>query len=207
MMRAVKRAIALLVLLVPVAARAQAICPPPMPGQTHEGFFARLQLGGTYLTAQQGDRHYAGPGVALGLAAGGMLRRDLGLFAMLSFHVALAPHVEVGAGATPISGVDNVESDAFGGGLAYYLEPLNVHAAVAVTGGTVQVFDKDDNRLAGSKTGLGFAVLAGKEWWVGRDWGMGLAGELTGAWATDSDDSSVHWHAFTYSLLMSATTD
>jgi hypothetical protein len=197
MRRTLQSCLALLLAAAPAAVRAE-------EGHAHEGFYAHLQLGGTYLSAEQGAVHDAGPGVALGLAAGGFVRPNLALFAMLTFHVALDPQVD--GGGSPAS-VSNVEDDAFGAGLAYYLEPLNAYAAAAVTGSSVQVFDKNDNRLAGSNTGLGFQVMAGKEWWVGRAWGMGLAGELTGAWMKDGDDPTVRWHSFTYSLLLSATYD
>ncbi len=200
---AVKGGLVLLLAMAPAAARAQQ--PSPPPEHTAEGFYARLQLGATYLTADRGAAHFAGPGVALGLAAGAVVRPNLALFALLSFHVALAPRVDLGPGSMLAAAVDNVESDAFGVGLAYDFQPLHAYAAAAVTGSTVQVFDKDDNRLSGSNTGLGFQLMAGKEWWVGRDWGMGLAGELTGAWMKDSDDASTRWRSFTYSLLLSAT--
>lgn len=198
MSRALSMLAVLLALAAPRAARAEG------QPQTHDGFYARLQLGGTVLTAHQGDTDYLGPGVALGLAAGGVLRRDLALFATLTFHVAVDPRIQVGGVSMPISG-SSVEDDAFGAGLAYYLEPLNAYAAAAITGSSVQLYDKDDNRLAGSNTGLGFQLMAGKEWWVGREWGVGVAAEVTAAWMKDADLAGVRWSSSTYSLLFSAT--
>ncbi len=207
-----------LLLAAPAAARAQAplpqgahlaqageLCfPAPPPGHTHDGFYARLQAGGGYLSARQGTTRYAGAAGMFGMALGGTVYANLELFATLLFHFALAPTVEAGAGSTAVS-ASTVEDDGAGAGLAYYFTPANVYAAAAVTATTVTLYDKADNRLAGSNTGLGFQVMAGKEWWVARDWGLGAAAELTGGWMTDADAGSVRWNAFTYSFLFSAT--
>ncbi len=210
--------LAALVLAAPAAARAQArlpdgahvaqageLCyPAPPPGHQHDGFYARLQAGAGYLSARQGSTTYSGAAGVFGFALGATVSGNLELFATLLFHFAQDPAVQAGGGAAPVS-PSTVENDAAGAGLAYYLAPVNAYAAAALTAANVTLYDRTDNRLGGSNTGIGFQVMAGKEWWVAREWGLGAAAEVTGGWMADSDDGSVRWRAFTYSLLFSAT--
>jgi hypothetical protein len=186
-------------------AQAGELCyPAPPPGHTHDGFYARLQAGAGYLSAHQGSTAYSGAAGVFGFALGGTVAANLEVFATLLFHFALHPSIVVDGVSMPIAG-STVEDDAVGLGLAYYLARVNAYAAAAVTAASLTLYDKDDNRLAGSNTGLGFQVVAGKEWWVTRDWGLGAAAELTGAWMSDADAGSTRWRAFTTSLLFSAT--
>ncbi len=178
--------------------------PAPPPGETHDGFYLRLQIGGGYVTAKQGDTSFSGGGIAMGFALGAILLPDLALFGTFIFHAADDPRVTTSTGSMTLNG-DSVGNDSFGAGLAYYLEPVNVYAAAAVLGTEVDLTDTKLNRLASSNTGVGFSFMVGKEWWVGREWGLGAAGEITGAWMTDADDKTVHWSSFTYSILFSAT--
>ncbi|HEX4473899.1 MAG TPA: hypothetical protein VH142_02410, partial [Polyangiaceae bacterium] len=45
-------------------------------------------------------------------------------------------------------------------------------------------------------TGFGFMVGFGDEWWVGRDWGLGVLARLSMGFVGGDDDNSVqsvHW--------------
>jgi len=178
--------------------------PAPPPGQTHDGFYLRLQVGPGYLTAHQGDISYAGVGAAMGFALGAIVIPNLALFGTFYFHFADEPDIKANGVTSHVSG-SSLDADSFGAGLAYYVMPVNAYVAAAVAGTSTTLYDQDQNRLTGSNTGVGFQVMAGKEWWVGREWGLGAAAELTGAWMKDTDDSAVHWNVFTFSALFSAT--
>ncbi len=199
-------------LLAAPAARAQEPSPTPPaqicfaapPAQTHDGFYARIHAGGGYLTARNGATDVTGAQVALGFAVGAVVRPNLAVFADLAFRVAVDPAIRENGVSMPVSG-SSFENDSFGAGVTYYLEPMNLYGSAAITGTSVQLYDRNDFQLAGSHIGLGFQAMLGKEWWVGREWGLGVAGELSGAWMTDADDGSVHWRSFTYSLVASAT--
>jgi len=186
-------------------ARSGELCyPAPPPGRTHDGFYARLQIGPTVVTARQGDTTYWGAGLGMGFALGATVLPNLVVFGTIFFHFADEPTIKTNGLSMTISG-SSLDDDSFGAGLTYYLTPVNVYLSAAIAGTSATLYDKNDNRLTSSNTGVGFQVMAGKEWWVGREWGLGVAGELTGAWMSDADDSAVHWNAFTYSALFSAT--
>jgi hypothetical protein len=173
-------------------------------GHTHDGFYLRLQIGPGYLTARQGDTTYSGAGAAMGFALGAVVYPNLALFGTFFFHFADEPDIKSGGTSMRISG-SSLDADSFGAGLAYYVMPVNVHVTAAIAGTSVTLYDQVQNRITSSNTGVGFQVMAGKEWWVGREWGLGVAGELTGAWMKDTDQGTVHWNVFTYSVLFSAT--
>jgi len=178
--------------------------PAPPPGQTHDGFYLRLQAGPAYISARQGNTTYQAAGAAMGFALGAVVLPNLALFGSFFFHFGDQPTIKTGGTSMSIPD-STLQVSSFGAGLAYYVMPINVYVAAAVAGTDAQLTDKNQNRLASSNSGLGFQVMAGKEWWVGREWGLGAAAELTGAWMKDTDDSTVSWNAFTYSLLFSAT--
>ena len=73
------------------------------------------------------------------------------------------------------------------------------------TGTDVSLQDQDQNKLSSSNTGWGFQVMAGKEWWVGTEWALGVAGEITGAWMKGHEDPNLRWSSFAYTLAFSAT--
>ena len=55
-----------------------------------------------------------------------------------------------------------------------------------------------------SKSGFAMALGMGKEWWVGNEWGLGLAGGLTYHSIADKDVSE-NWSGTSFTLRFSAT--
>jgi hypothetical protein len=71
-----------------------------------------------------------------------------------------------------------------GGGLTYYIMPVNVYVSfiLGIASAALQVDQNDidnDVHIEGSKPGLGLNLDVGKEWWVGSEWGLGVAGRFT----------------------------
>jgi hypothetical protein len=188
----------------PSPSQAGQICFAAPPAQTHDGFYARIHAGGGYLTAGNGATQVAGGQVALGVAVGAVVLPNLAVFADLVFHVAIDPSIQMGGVSMPVPG-SSLENDSFGAGATYYVEPLNLYGSAAIVGSSVQLYDASDDQLAASSTGLGFQAMLGKEWWVGRDWGLGAVAEVTGAWMGDSNAAGPRWRSLSYTLAFSAT--
>lgn len=186
------------------AAPGELCYPAPPPGQTHDGFYLRLQIGGGYVTGRQGDTHLSGGAMAFGFAIGAVVLPNLALVATFTFHEAPDPTARTSGGSTTLND-DTLGSESFGAGLVYYVEPFNAYVSASVLDMTADITDAKSNQLASSNDGIGFDVMVGKEWWVGREWGLGAAAEFTAGWMTDANDSSTRWNSFTYSLLFSAT--
>ena len=179
--------------------------------QTHDGFFLRLNAGFGYLTASEdyggGDQvTYSGMGGSYGAAFGGVIGANLILYGeLLGTTVVNADYRDTG-GAVGLSGYD-VTMFGLGPGIAYYLEPANVYfsGTLAISKVSFSFTDVDYDDSAGETDfGIGLSFMCGKEWWVTRDWGIGIAGRLH--WASMRDtlyDARINgWAA---SLLFSAT--
>lgn len=142
----------------------------------HDGFFLRFQVGPGYMSMTvDRDLEIHGGGGSLGIAMGGTIARNLILYGELVSQSAFEPTWSEGR-------LDSVERNAalayggFGPGLAYYL-PANFYLSASMLLGRlkVEVPRADEFR---SDIGLTGRFSLGKEWWVSRNWGLGLAGIL-----------------------------
>ncbi len=68
-----------------------------------------------------------------------------------------------------------IGEDFIGGGVTYYLMPANVFLSGSVGPGSFRRMDTDDDSSVSSDKGFGFQLKAGKEWWISRRWGLGVA--------------------------------
>jgi tetratricopeptide (TPR) repeat protein len=178
---------------------------PPPGHHRHDGFFLRAQLGLGYttVTADQADLKLKGGSGHFALAAGGALSDRFVLYAELASGVASEPDVELeGQSATLTDGEMSVTSLGVGGAL--YIMPANVY--LSATASAARLSLEFQQRSLETRTGFGLTLSAGKEWWVGRDVGIGLAVQLHGAAmkedvATDPDTLMPAW----ISLLFSGT--
>jgi hypothetical protein len=88
-----------------------------------------------------------------------------------------------------------------GVGLTYFIMPLNLYlSATLAVGGAV--FDPPTSELERAN-GLGINLLVGKEWWVGNDWGIGVAGHVFLMTLRDEVERPVQ--ASAYGIAFSAT--
>jgi opacity protein-like surface antigen len=94
-------------------------------------------------------------------------------------------------------------------GVAYYLEPLNLYLSGSV-GLSIVTYDSNTNSSSDSSSteltdwGFGASFMAGKEWWVSSNWGIGAATMLNFA-SMNMKDYDTRMTATSISLLFSAT--
>ena len=93
---------------------------------------------------------------------------------------------------------------AIGPGVTYYLMPANVYFSGSVGVGSLSGSDELNGN---SDTGFALDTTIGKEWWVGDNWGLGLAGDFTYLSAKDKDlvGSTQNWSVTGFGLRLSAT--
>ena len=93
-----------------------------------------------------------------------------------------------------------------GPAITYYLMPANVYLTGAVGLSWLRLDNSDVNESARTDVGFGLNADIGKEWWVGDDWGLGVAGRF---WFThtSTSDSGVSEDENTtgFAVLFSAT--
>jgi hypothetical protein len=181
------------------------LCYPALPtGQTHDGFYLRLQVGGGYMTARRDNTTFSGDAFTLGVALGGMVVPNLALFGTVLWHEVRGPHSDQYGSSMTLDG-SSVTTESFGGGLAYYVAPVNFYAALSVLATSMLAAEASGNQVWSGNRGWGFEILLGKEWWVGPKWGLGVTGEIAWASMTDAVDHQQTWSAKMYSVLFSAT--
>lgn len=181
---------------------------------THDGLLVRLALGFGYTSSAVGDDGdgklaLTGGGGFASFAIGGMLTENLSLNADLFGLTSFEPSVEVGGERLGELADTRMSVGAVGIGLTYYLTPANVYfagsfgAAVGTLETRGRVLGVTYIREAKSEVGFAINLMVGKEWWVGREWGLGVAGQLIlGSLPTESgEDISV----FGVGVLFSAT--
>jgi hypothetical protein len=172
-----------------------------------------MQLGATFaaLSAKSEATHlqFSGSGPALGVALGKSVRANLAVYGAFMLASSIDPRFKMNGVATPtVSG--STDLVLFGVGAAYYLEPANVFLAATIG---VSKLDFQDNQkvvLYESQWGLGGELVAGKEWWVSDEWGIGVSGQLLLATASGKGvlapgESSPTWTGAAFSVLFSST--
>ena len=184
--------------------------PPPPPAPVHAGFFLRLHLGiglDSFSSSggSTGTTQISGPGPSLALAVGGAIAPNLALFGTF-FETGVGGPATVKTTRTDIAATDNVGLGGLGGGVVYYLEPLNLYLSGALALTVLVVNDVKGNTLAETKGGIGFEGMVGKEWWVSQHWGVGSALEIVAATAMkETKDTSVSWTGEAFNIVLSGS--
>jgi hypothetical protein len=164
---AVVAAIAFAVLVLPTVSHAGG------GPRDHLGFFLRMTAGGLYASSGDDDLNLSGFGGDFTFALGGCISENVALHGTLFSWSLSDPDAE-------FNGVDIGELDgsygmsAYGGGITYFFMPINMYVSGNIGLGFLSIDSGsfDDT----SDPGFAMDLSAGKEWWVGNSWGLGLAG-------------------------------
>jgi hypothetical protein len=174
-----------------------------------------MMLGGGYRTASASsgteELTITGTGPAFTLAIGGALVDNVILFAQLTLATASEPEIRSSTLGTMT--LNNADADLFGlgGGLAYYVVPVNMYISGALLLSQLQLSEQGntDNTADVTDNGLGLDLTVGKEWWVSSNWGLGLAAQLFFARMPDAGNNAtgaqVQWNAVAATFAFSAT--
>jgi hypothetical protein len=170
--------------------------PPPERGvEQHDGFMLRLTLGfgGTNMVEKfdenaailsSSEFEYTGFSVTFSFDIGASPVDDLVLHARLADFVNASPSVSMDG--QELGEVENLSLAAVlvGLGITYYFMPINLYVTGVVGPSWISVggssVDEDGDTLS-SDVGFGLNFDVGKEWWVGDNWGLGVAGRF---WVT-----------------------
>lgn len=187
---------------------------PPAPIEsmegfhTHDGFFLQAHVGisATGFSSKQAGvkTNYAGGGISSGVAIGGVIAHNLILYGAFFGTDTGNPDKQMD-GTSVTSDLGELGVGAFGPGLAYYFERCNLYLSATFGLAAFSANDGNGNRVDSSRSGAAFDFMVGKEWWVSRDWGLGIAGELMAASLKDKNTPGLTWSASGLSILFSAT--
>ena len=175
----------------------------------HDGLFMRVYLGiaaTSFSSTIQGSKlSWSGGGSSMGIAIGGAVSRHLILYATAFGNNTPNPSYQLN-GASMSTFVGDINVGAVGPGLAYYFEQTNIYLSGAFGLAGYEVRNMNDgSRSSWSSSGAALDLMVGKEWWVSRDWGLGIAAELFTASLKDALTPGATWSAGAASILFSAT--
>lgn len=173
----------------------------------HDGFYLRLQVGGGYTRASVLDEDLAikGGGAGINAEIGGALTRNLILYGKLFGTSAPNPDIEVGD--ITVEGRDESVSHNYGAvgvGLTYYLMPANVYLSGALAFGQLSI-TQDGDDVAETDVGGSLHLGIGKEWWVSKNWGLGVGAELALGRVPEKNNDDVRWNVVNGMVFLSAT--
>lgn len=160
----------------------------PLPACANEprvhdrGFFLRLSAGvGGAVTRtdildlpRSQELTLSGPAGEGDVAVGAVVGRNLAVHASVFGWSVVDPEVKINdveGGSEDVT----LSLSAFGPGLTGYFGP-NMYLSAAIGAATLSA--ERDRVTVESKTGVALQFVLGKEWWVGRRWGLGLAGAV-----------------------------
>ena len=190
---------------------------------THDGFYLRIHAGLGYLRASESydigtTDSYSGFGPTLNAALGRAIVGNLILYGeFVLTTVSGAAWTQNGGSPPGRDSTRDLTLFGFGPGIAYYFAPINLYVSGTLT--FAKLWFLDDNNTDSppppdTEFGIGGSFTVGKEWWVSRDWGIGVAGQFDYASLRHHfQQERDHYYAvfdprmqvMTFSLLFSAT--
>jgi hypothetical protein len=154
--------------------------PKPNTYNKHRGFFVSLAPGvnltSVIIEDNYGSSKFKGAGTAWDFKIGGTLTENLILHATLLGHSVYEPKIydsNYGLNGEKADNLDLYES-MIGAGLTFYTtENYLVSTSFGLGGFTIS--DEDENEDYYSDPGFCFQLKAGREWWLTRTFGLGVA--------------------------------
>lgn len=155
---------------------------------SHEGFFLRfLAGGGSGTIIIDNDMTFKSSAGLFHFQIGREISENLVLFVDMGGFSLSNPKLEWQGTTTTLTDT-SINSNSWGIGLSYYIMPTNIYFAGSLMLARTKIKNQDQD-LGESKLGPGIFLSIGKEWWVGKRWGLGIAGFYEGAWLKDKEDA------------------
>lgn len=169
------------------------------------GFFLRLSagVGGASTKIEEGgdELKLSGGAGDINIAIGGMVSPNLAVHGTLFGWAVTDPDAELNDMEGSLDG--DLSLGAVGVGITYYIMPANVYFSPSVGFGSLS-FDADNFEEVESDMGLVVDMTIGKEWWVGRKWGLGVAGAV-GLHSIPDKDIDSNWKGANFAVRFTAT--
>ncbi len=158
--------------------------------RTHEKFYLRFLAGmgsGNIVLSYIGsDMVFSAVSGLFHFQIGSEIAENLVLFGDFGGFSLTEPTVEW-QGLPSTAKDTDISSFGIGAGLSYYIMPADIYLSGSFL--LSQVILESDDIEAEGKMGPGVFICIGKEWWVGKKWGLGIAGFFENAWTKDQSDN------------------
>jgi hypothetical protein len=178
--------------------------------QQHTGFYLSMGMGPAFgkITSDMGHEQIdmSGTGMKFDFKIGGAVRENLILHATMISTMLNGPSVKSSYGGT--GKTENTlsisENMLIGGGLTYYVMPSNLFLSGSLGLGNYSLTDTKNDVNGSTNGGFSMQLKVGKEWWVARRWGLGIA--LTyGKTFVDNTAGNEKLNSSRFGILFNAT--
>jgi len=188
---------------------------PVIPGEhQHDGFYLSMGLGfgaGTItdkiIQANEETLEFSGLAGIFDFKIGGVVAENLILHATLLSTSLNGPTVYSNKGGIKQSGGDiSIGEGMIGAGLTYYFMPSNIFISGSLGLGNFSVIE-NNKATSSTEQGFSFQIKVGREWWVSRNWGLGV-GLSIGSTNVDSKSTNnveEQLSSFRFGLMFNAT--
>lgn len=171
----------------------------------HEsGFFMRLSAGGggakTEFDMDHQNVELSGTSGDINFAFGGIVAPNLALHGTLFGWAISEPDLEVVGVSFEVPA--DLTLSAIGAGMTYYFMPVNIYVSGSVGVGIMQI--EGNGGEGETDHGIVIDLTVGKEWWVGRNWGLGVAGGF-GYHSLPEKNMDENWTGTSFGVRFSAT--
>jgi hypothetical protein len=168
---------------------------------THDGFYLSMALGAFFdnisdkatmasTPPQYADVTFDGSGAEFDIKIGGAIAENFILHATLVSSAIAEPKITVNGKGYSAPGNLAIGESLLGIGATYYLMPTNFFGSASFGLGRFSMTDDTDSYI--TERGFGMQLKVGKEWWVGRNWGLGVGVTYGKTVLTSTDDSQVY---------------
>ena len=155
----------------------------------HDGFYLSMNIGPAFsnvtdnVKAFRGSSAFnldmSGQGAVMDLKIGGAIRENLILHATLISNFMSGPTIVTSRNGSLTSAKApksfTISDDMYGVGLTYYVMPSNYLVSGSIGIGTFTMLDSgQDNTSISTQGGFAMQLKLGKEWWVSKNWGLGV---------------------------------
>jgi len=152
--------------------------------QQHTGFYLSMSIGPTFGTivddmkgAVTDKLEFSGTGAQFDIKIGGAVQENLILHASMISTLVNGPKIKSPNQTGRLT--DNLgisENMIIGVGLTYYIMPDNFFLSGSAGMGYFTLTDnKEPKNNINTDNGFSMQLKAGKEWWLGKRWGLGIA--------------------------------
>lgn len=149
-------------------------------GREHKGFFLSMSLGPNFpsITDEVVNSYnykFTGTGLLFDFKIGGAVKEDFILHATITSASMPGPRITSEGSSLHLSNNLSLGEAMIGGGFTYYMMPQNIFFSASVGMGNFTLIDNDNETSISTDRGISLQLKAGKEWWVSKRWGLGIA--------------------------------
>jgi hypothetical protein len=157
---------------------------------------------GLSLPVGGGEATFGGVGGALEIAVGAVVTDSLALHVTLFGATLSEPTLTVNENDLPDVNGRAFLASMLGVGATYYFMPANVYVSASFGLGGMRMVPKKGAKNMDTKGGFAWELLAGKEWWIAGEWGLGAALQVAYVNVPDQGERS---SALAVNALLSVT--